>query len=150
MAANTISTDVQIRYLLQWFSEWSDLQRSDFLPILAEQIGSSSNSVYMNGVVNSLANATCDDKPMNLFQCRVKLFRGWTANWTADEMKRLAEKFSEIDSSFGEKLADELSPKTNKDDKTENPPEPAEPQGIEDVTENINAVDNVDKSMITA
>lgn len=78
------------------------------------------------------------------------MFRGWTANWTADEMKRLAEKFSEIDSSFGEKLADELSPKTNKDDKTENPPEPAEPQGIEDVTENINAVDNVDKSMITA
>lgn len=77
MASTALSSDVQIRYLLQWFSEWSDLQRSDFLPILAEQLASLSNTVHMNGVVNSLANATCEDKPMNLFQCRVSITRNF-------------------------------------------------------------------------
>ncbi|KAI4469127.1 hypothetical protein MML48_2g00000687 [Holotrichia oblita] len=63
-----LGVDEQIRYLLQWFNEWSELQRSDFLPILSEKY---SNKPYVNGIVNNIANVSCQEKPMSLFQCRV-------------------------------------------------------------------------------
>lgn len=64
----SLSTDAQIRYLIQWFNEWSELQRSDFLPILTEKYA---NKVYMNGIVNNISGVNCQDKPMSLFECRV-------------------------------------------------------------------------------
>lgn len=63
-----LGVDEQIRYLLQWFNEWSELQRSDFLPIMSEKY---SNKPYVNGIVNNITNVTCEEKPMSLFQCRV-------------------------------------------------------------------------------
>jgi hypothetical protein len=63
-----LSTEAQMRYLIQWFHEWSDLQRSDFLPIMAEKY---TNKAYVNGIVNSIANVNCREKPMSLFECRV-------------------------------------------------------------------------------
>lgn len=65
-----LTADAQIRYLIQWFHEWSDLQRQDFLPVMAEKYA---NKVYMNGIVNSISNVNCRDKPMSLFECRVTL-----------------------------------------------------------------------------
>lgn len=63
-----LSAEAQIRYLMQWFREWSELQRSDFLPIMAEKYV---NKAYVNGIVNSISNVNCRDKPMSLFECRV-------------------------------------------------------------------------------
>lgn len=69
MAAPNLTNDAQVRYMIQWFEEWSELQRQDFLPILAEKIAA--NGTYVNGIVNSMTTVNCEEKPMNLFQCRV-------------------------------------------------------------------------------
>lgn len=66
-----LSADAQIRYLVQWFNEWSDLQRSDFLPVMAEKYA---NKTYVNGIVNNVSHMNCRDKPMSLFECRVSSF----------------------------------------------------------------------------
>ncbi|XP_044264163.1 uncharacterized protein C14orf119 isoform X2 [Tribolium madens] len=100
-----LSTDAQIRYLVQWFHEWSDLQRSDFLPILAEKYA---NKAYVNGIVNSIANVNCQEKPMSLFECRVKLFREWFSQWSTDQKESFLKQIKEIDSSFADKLNAEL------------------------------------------
>lgn len=71
MSGHNLSVDGELRYIIQWFNEWSDLQREDFLPILVEYLTKDGPAHYMNGVVNSFAAATCEDKPMSLFQCRV-------------------------------------------------------------------------------
>lgn len=71
MAGNNLSVDGELRYIIQWFNEWSELQREDFLPIVVEYLTKDRSTHYMNGVVNSLAAASFDDKPMSLFQCRV-------------------------------------------------------------------------------
>lgn len=71
MSGHNLSVDGELRYIIQWFNEWSDLQREDFLPILVEYLTKDGPAHYMNGIVNSLAAATCEDKPMSLFQCRV-------------------------------------------------------------------------------
>lgn len=64
----SLSVDNQMSYMLQWFHEWSELQRSDFLPIVVENYG---NKAHVNGIVNNIANVNFQDKPMSLFQCRV-------------------------------------------------------------------------------
>lgn len=106
MSTHNLSNDAQIRYMVQWFAEWSELQRQDFVPILAEKIAV--NGVYMNGVLSSMGSINCQDKPMNLFQCRVKLFNEWYTNWTEEERDRLVKNISDLDKTFSEKLQEEI------------------------------------------
>lgn len=73
MSGHNLSVDGELRYIVQWFNEWSELQRDDFLPIVVEYLTKDSGTHYMNGVVNSLSAASFDEKPMSLFQCRVSL-----------------------------------------------------------------------------
>ncbi|XP_018579294.1 uncharacterized protein C14orf119 [Anoplophora glabripennis] len=100
-----LSNEAQIRYLVQWFQEWSELQRSDFLPIMAEKYA---NKAYVNGITNSISNVDCRDKPMSLFECRVKLFKEWFMQWTIEQKESFLTRISEIDASFAEKLNGEL------------------------------------------
>lgn len=69
MAAPMLTNSAQFQYMVQWFEEWSEFQRQDFIPILAEKM--SSNGAYVNGLVDAINSVNCQDKPMNLFQCRV-------------------------------------------------------------------------------
>lgn len=69
MAGSNLTLDGEIRYIIQWFNEWSELQREDFLPIFVDYL--KANGTHMNGLVSEMANASCADKPMSLFQCRV-------------------------------------------------------------------------------
>lgn len=70
MSGHNLSHEGELRYIIQWFNEWSEFQRDDFLPILADYLGKEN---YVNGMVSSLAGASCIDKPMSLFQCRVSI-----------------------------------------------------------------------------
>lgn len=66
MSAPGLTSEAQMRYLLQWFGEYSELQREDFLPVLAAARGN-----HPDQLAATLARLTCEDKPVSLFQCRV-------------------------------------------------------------------------------
>ncbi|KAG5879117.1 hypothetical protein JTB14_031664 [Gonioctena quinquepunctata] len=100
-----LSSEAQIRYLVQWFKEWSEFQRSDFLPIMAEKYV---NKAYVNGIINSISNVDCREKPMSLFECRVKLFKEWFMQWSLEQKESFLTQISEIDSAFAEKLNVEI------------------------------------------
>jgi hypothetical protein len=68
---NVLNPESELRYIIQWFSEWSDYQRDDFVPIIIDYLIKNSNAVYINGIVDRVGNIQANDKPMNLFQCRV-------------------------------------------------------------------------------
>lgn len=83
MSGNNLTVDNELRYIIQWFNEWSDYQKTDFLPILTEYL-STSSGVYLNGIVSGLAGTNCNEKPMSLFQCRVSDFKqtsGWNKGY---------------------------------------------------------------------
>lgn len=83
MNMSNLSVDGEFRYIIQWFNEWSELQRDDFVYVLVEYLTRDTSvnaggdghagSTYVNGVVNALATSGVQEKPMSLFQCRVNI-----------------------------------------------------------------------------
>ncbi|KAK9880589.1 hypothetical protein WA026_011829 [Henosepilachna vigintioctopunctata] len=104
-----LNSVAQIGYLIQWFQEWSELQKADFLPIMAEKYA---NRVYVNGIVNSISNVECRDKPMSLFECRVKLFKEWFSQWSIEQKEQFFKQITDLDPIFAEKLSIELQSAT--------------------------------------
>lgn len=72
-SGHNLTADREFRYIVQWFTEWSDFQREDFVPVLATYLaqGNPGGPVYVNGIIGAMANVSGQDKPMSLFQCRV-------------------------------------------------------------------------------
>lgn len=62
----------------------------------------------MNGLVNSIASIDTQDKPMSLFQCRIKLFKEWVPQWSSEQREEFIKKLEEIDPTFTDKMKPEL------------------------------------------
>ncbi|XP_059053400.1 uncharacterized protein C14orf119 [Achroia grisella] len=101
MSVPGLTSEAQLRYMLQWFGEFSELQREDFLPVLAAARGDKPDQLAA-----TLANLSCQDKPVSLFQCRIKLFNEWYPTWAEEEQDRLIKGVSDMDGEFGVKLQD--------------------------------------------
>lgn len=100
------NTRAQIGYLVQWFHEWSEMQRSDFLPILSQKFG---NKSYVNGLLPGMEGiSNLEDKPPSLFQCRIKLFREWADSWSREEKDQFLNHIKTTDPEFIRKYDEEL------------------------------------------
>lgn len=122
-SGNQLTADREFRYIVQWFSEWSDFQREDFVPVMATYLanvggatagtdsgGSTAKSPpYINGIIGGMANLSGQDKPMSLFQCRVKLFNEWSSKWPETHRTKLLDRLTELDATFGAQVHRELS-----------------------------------------
>jgi hypothetical protein len=96
----------QVQYMVEWFSEWSEMQRGDFLPVLAQLFASTS---YVNGLVSGVEGLGCrDDRPPSLFQCRIKLFREWSESWGVTEREQLLNRIKAVDAAFVSKFEEEV------------------------------------------
>jgi len=58
-----LSPDVEFRYLITWFREFSEYERSDFMEILIQWL-LKPNEIHMNGMTESSQKPT-------IFYCRV-------------------------------------------------------------------------------
>lgn len=107
--STTLSNQAQLRYVVQWFQEWSEMQRGDFLGVLLERC---STSGLVNGLVSGIENLGCKEdsnRPPSLFQCRIKLFREWSQNWTQQEKDTLLTSIKNMDPKFGERYEERLT-----------------------------------------
>ena len=66
-----LNNDQQMNYLLAWFNNWSDLQKEDFVPVLAEKM--SSKWAAVNGLTEDMKSMAVinSGRPVSLFQCQV-------------------------------------------------------------------------------
>lgn len=103
----TPNFQTQRRYLLEWFNEFSDMQKNDFLPILVLKFG---NKAYVNGLLPGMeAFGNLEDRPPSIFQCRMKLFMEWAENWNQEEKENLLVKLKELDPTFSSKYEKEVA-----------------------------------------
>lgn len=119
-----LTPESEFRYILTWFSEFSEYEKADFMAILIQWLLKNSE-VCVNGLRDDMASSMSsnDGKPMSIFLCRVswdqisskaaavtfdrpqvKLFTQWTPKWPDQLRSRLVDKLNEIDSEFGLKL----------------------------------------------
>lgn len=104
-----LSNEAQVRYIVEWFQEWSEMQRNDFLDVLLEQCGPTG---LVNGLVSRMENlgyTEGSERPPSLFQCRVKLFREWSNNWSQQEKESVLASIKYTDHAFAEKYEEKLS-----------------------------------------
>jgi len=103
-----LSNEAQLRYMIEWFQEWSEMQRNDFLGVLLENCGPEE---LVNGLVAGIEKLSCEgsERPPSLFQCRVKLFREWSSNWSQYEKNSLLAAIKNTDSKFAEMYEERLS-----------------------------------------
>lgn len=99
--AYTPATPAQIRYIIQWFQEWGEMQRSDFLPILMQKFSQNGN---INGLITDMDSCKVEDRPPSIFQCRMKLFKEWADTWSQAEKEQLLNELRSIDQDFVEKF----------------------------------------------
>ncbi|XP_028982341.1 uncharacterized protein C14orf119-like [Diachasma alloeum] len=119
-STNPISNQAQLRYLVEWFQEWSEMQRGDFLGVLITCCGPRD---LVNGLVPSIETLNCNEegaRPASLFQCRVKLFREWCQNWSQQDKESLLTSIKNIDPKFAEKYERRLIDGHDYEDEAEN------------------------------
>lgn len=58
----------QVKFLIEWFDGWSEMQKSDFLPIMAQVLKPQD---HVNGLVGSVTTLTISDRRPSLFDCQV-------------------------------------------------------------------------------
>ncbi|XP_054928858.1 uncharacterized protein [Dermacentor andersoni] len=94
----------QSAYLLSWFGEYSDLQRDDFLHVLADKytlLGPAGDGDL--GLSHlSMGNP---DAPPSLFQCRMSLFDQWFQGWSDEDKASFLDRLRSLDPEFVDKLS---------------------------------------------
>ncbi|XP_054706956.1 uncharacterized protein C14orf119-like [Uloborus diversus] len=94
----------QLNYLIQWFMEYSEMQKDDFYNILVETYSHQD----VNGMSNSMNSLELNERPPSIFQCRMKLFREWHASWSEEEKLEFLARLGRMDDKFMEKFNDEM------------------------------------------
>lgn len=90
-----LNGDQQMNYFLSWFNTWSDLQKTDFVPILEKKVNSDPDQQpNMNGL------SLKPQRPMSLFQCQLKLFKDWSGSWSPDQKEYLLMRLKNLDGNF--------------------------------------------------
>uniref|UniRef100_A0A6V7IN78 Uncharacterized protein n=1 Tax=Bracon brevicornis TaxID=1563983 RepID=A0A6V7IN78_9HYME len=124
-----LSNQAQLRYLIEWFQEWSEMQRGDFLDILVACCGPPD---LVNGLLSSIEKLMCNEestRPPSLFQCRVKLFQEWCQNWSQQDKEFLLTSIKNIDPKFAERYERRLT-NGNVEEEEEEEKEEVEENGL--------------------
>lgn len=107
-----LNGDQQLNYFIAWFNTWTELQKADFVPILAGKMSAVNNGKAndVNGLAESFDGLSWDNKrPPSLFSCQVKLFRDWFGSWSDDQKNYLVMRLRDLDADFYERYEDHLA-----------------------------------------
>jgi len=96
-----LNGDQQMNHLLRWFNDWSELQKADFVPVLASRMKAGKEGLINGDVADGIkAMDTNSDRPPSLFSCQVKLFRDWFGGWSDDQKNYLTLRLKDVDEEF--------------------------------------------------
>lgn len=66
-----LTPDNEFRYILNWFRDFSEYEKADFMAILIQWLLKNSE-IAVNGIIDDASMAS-DGKPLSIFLCRVCL-----------------------------------------------------------------------------
>ena len=92
-----LTGDQRMNYFLSWFQSWSELQKTDFVEVLADKM---SDPGAPEADLNSLSINGDKKKSPSLFDCQLKLFKDWFSGWSDDQKNYLVMRLQAIDPDF--------------------------------------------------
>lgn len=120
-----LSSDQQMNHFLAWFNGWSEMQKSDFVAVLAAKVNQAGSDQHI--LVPEMNGLSVNKKPLSLFQCQLKLFKEWVVTWNEDKHEYLLLRLKDLDSSFFTKYEDYLDNIENPGDQVKDFFEPGVP-----------------------
>lgn len=90
----------QLGFLVTWFAEFSEMQKSDFFKIILKKYAGSNVDAEL--VASAVKDLEITDRPPTIFRCRMKLFDDWFGSWSDEEKEELLVRIKNLDSSFME------------------------------------------------
>ena len=70
-----LTGDQRMNYFLSWFQGWSDLQKSDFVTVLADKMSDTGGQDGVSEELDSMKINGEGKKPPSLYECQIKLFK---------------------------------------------------------------------------
>lgn len=72
MNSYELNPENEFRYIINWFRDFSEYEKADFMAILIQWLLKNSE-ICVNGIndESSMASSTQDGKPLSIFLCRV-------------------------------------------------------------------------------
>ncbi|XP_069094311.1 uncharacterized protein C14orf119 homolog isoform X1 [Pleurodeles waltl] len=101
----------EMKSALHWFSCWSHSQRERFLQDLVAKAVPGKICLLLEG----LGRLGMDDQSPNIFQCQLRLWDQWFANWTEDERNEFLRRLEECDPNFVARFYKEVAGTAGKD-----------------------------------
>lgn len=102
-----LNSNQKINYILEWFNQWSDLQKSDFVIILSDQVtvktyllSNKNKEIYDKLGIFNMSKGDVVRSPPSIFACQCKLFREWFSGWSDDQKNYLVMRLQAIDGEF--------------------------------------------------
>lgn len=92
-----VTSDGETDLVVKWFTEFSEMQKSDFFKILLKKYGTRLDSDLIASLLNDLQ--VTDQRP-TIFQCRVKLFDHWFSSWSDQQKQTLLSRLATADQDF--------------------------------------------------
>lgn len=107
-SAYTPTVVAQVRYMVQWFGEWTEMERGDFMPVLVRGFRARGGAV--NGPA-PVADGPCreDGRPLSLFKCRIKLFTEWVPAWSDEDVENFLSGVRSADADFAQRYEQNAS-----------------------------------------
>lgn len=84
--------------IIKWFTEFSEMQKSDFFKILLEKY--SETKIDSDILTSLLCEVHVSDQRPTIFKCRVKLFDEWFSNWSNEQKENLLVRLATADEQF--------------------------------------------------
>jgi len=120
-----LNCDQQMNYFLAWFNGWSEIQKSDFVSVLAAKVNQAGSDHHI--IVPEMNGLSVNKKPLSLFQCQLKLFKEWVVTWNEDKIEYLLMRLKDLDSTFFTKYQEHLDNLDNPEDQVKDFFEPGVP-----------------------
>lgn len=94
----------EIQCVTHWFSGWSLMQKQDFLKDLLDKLVPDN----VDTLFDSMKGLGVQDRPPSIFECQLKLFTEWFAEWSDSERNDFLLRLRTLDSEFVKSFEEEV------------------------------------------
>lgn len=99
------NTEKEIECVIHWFTEWSVMQKGDFMKNLLEKAVPN----HVDALFDAMHSLNVRDKPPTIFQCQLNLFTQWFETWTEHDRNDFMIRLCAADKDFVDRFKQAVS-----------------------------------------